>query len=150
MRATGLDHVSVTVRDLTRSLAFYHELLGLPVLGTGEERGGAAATVTGLRDAHFRFADLDLGSSQTLELLQYLTPLGSPRIHSVNDPGSGHVGLRVDDLPALVDRLSRAGFVARSSPVALDGQPWWKGATCVYVNDPDGVVVELIQRPRPP
>ena len=150
MRAIGLDHVSVTVRDLARSLAFYHELLGLPMLGTGEERGGAAAKVTGLRGAHFRFADLDLGSGQILELLEYLAPLGTARGHSVNDPGSGHVGIRVDDLASLIERLNQAGFVALSSPVELEGPPWWEGAKCVYVSDPDGVVVELVQRPRAP
>jgi len=30
MRTLGLDHVSLTVADLDRSVAFYHDLLGIP------------------------------------------------------------------------------------------------------------------------
>ena len=35
MKVRGLDHVSVTVADLGRSLAFYRDLLGLRVRETG-------------------------------------------------------------------------------------------------------------------
>lgn len=59
--AIGLDHVSISVADLDRSLAFYRDLLGLPVLGRGEESGGDIETITGIanrggdvgRDSHF-------------------------------------------------------------------------------------------------
>ena len=78
MRVTGLDHVSVTVGDLERSLAFYHNLLRIPLIGTGEETSAAGATIVGFPGARVRYADLDLGSGQILELLQYLAPTGSP------------------------------------------------------------------------
>ena len=40
MKVRGLDHVSVTVADLDRSLAFYRDLLGLRVFtaGVGDPR----------------------------------------------------------------------------------------------------------------
>ena len=31
MKILGIDHVSVTTADIARSLAFYHDLLGIPV-----------------------------------------------------------------------------------------------------------------------
>ncbi len=144
----GLDHVSVTVGDLDRSLAFYHRLLGLPILGKGEEKSSAGASVTGLGGAHYRYADLDLGSGQILELLQYLSPVGSPLTQRVYDPGSGHLALRVDDLSAVLHRLAQAGIVARSEPIELQEPAWWRGAKCVYVADPDGVTIELVERPQ--
>jgi catechol 2,3-dioxygenase-like lactoylglutathione lyase family enzyme len=146
MRALGLDHVSVTVNDIDRSLVFYHELLGLPILGRGEEKGTDVARVTGLGGAHFRYADLDLGSGQILELLQYLYPRGTPLKQSVHDPGSGHLALRVDDIQEVLRRMNQAGVSARSEPVTLEEPLWWQGATCVYVTDPDGVTVELVER----
>ena len=36
MRILGIDHVSVTTADIARSLAFYHDLLGLVETGTGK------------------------------------------------------------------------------------------------------------------
>jgi catechol 2,3-dioxygenase-like lactoylglutathione lyase family enzyme len=148
MRTLGLDHVSLTVADLDRSLAFYHNLLGIPILGRGEETASGGASISGLKGAHFLFADLDLGTGQILELLQYLRPKGTRRSRRVYDPGSGHVGLRVDDLRKVLSRARRSGFEPRAAPVVLEDPVWWRGATCVYLVDPDGVTVELVQRPK--
>lgn len=147
MTVTAIDHVSVTVLDLDRSLAFYHGLLRLPILGRGEEKNSPATGVMGTERAHYLYADLDLGSGQILELLQYSSPQGTPVTQRVFDPGSGHIGLRVDDLAAVLRRLEPAGVRARSPPVELDEPAWWRGARCVYVTDPDGVTVELVERP---
>ena len=149
MRVLRLDHVSVTTADLDRSLAFYHDLLGIDVLGTGLEEAPSVAQVVGTEAARFRYADLDLGSSQILELLQYLTPTGTPHRPEVYDPGSGHLALTVDHLGAVLGRLRSAGVTPRSDPVELEAPSWWAGARVVYVNDPDGVTVELVERPAP-
>ena len=155
MKVLGLDHVSVTVADLERSLGFYRDLLGIPVFGTGVEESPSVAAVTGSATARFRYADLNLGSGQILEILQYLSPKGTPHRPSVYDPGSGHLAVRVDDLDATLVRLREAGIHPRSEPAALSEPEWWAGARVVYVTDPDGVAVELVERrpgggaPRP-
>ena len=146
MTVLGLDHVSVSVEDLDRSLAFYHGLLGIPLLGRGEESSEATESVTGLRNAHFLYADLSLGSRQILELLQYVSPRGARLRQHVNDPGSGHLALRVDDITSVLRGLRGAGVMPRSSPVEIQEPAWWQGAKCVYVTDPDGVTVELVER----
>lgn len=150
MRVLGVDHVSVTVADLERSLRFYHDLLGIPVLGTGVEESGSVTAVVGVDRARFRYADLDLGHGHILELLQYLSPKGTPHRSNVYDPGSGHIAFRVDDLDATVAKLKAAGVQARSEPVDLEEPKWWAGARVVYLIDPDGATVELVQRPAPP
>jgi len=146
VRTSGIDHISVTVSDLDRSLAFYRDLLGIPLLGRGEESGSAVASVTGLTDARFYFADLDLGSGQILELLQYVRPKGIRLKPRVFDSGSGHLALRVDNLDNTLRRLKREGILPRAAPVELRGPEWWRGARCVYVSDPDDVTVELVER----
>ncbi len=149
MKVLGLDHVSVTVADLERSVSFYHDLLGIPLFGMGVEESPSVAAVTGTATARFRYADLDLGSGQILELLQYLAPKGTPRRPSVYDPGSGHLAVQVDRLDETLERLRSAGVEPRSEPVELDEPAWWAGARVVYVTDPDGVAVELVERHRP-
>jgi catechol 2,3-dioxygenase-like lactoylglutathione lyase family enzyme len=150
MTGSRVDHVSLTVADIDRSLRFYHDLLGIPVLGRGSETGSPGTQVTGVDHASYLYADLDLGSGQLLELLQYLEPRGVRRAHRINDLGSGHFGLRVDDLETVLLRLGRAGFAPRSQPVLLEKPTWWRGAMCVYVTDPDGATVELVERPQGP
>ncbi len=150
MKVLGVDHVSVTVADLERSLAFYRDLLGIPVHGTGVEESASVTAVVGVDRARFRYADLDLGHGHILELLQYLTPKGTPRRSNVYDPGSSHIAFLVDDLGAMLRHLESAGVRARSDPVDLDEPAWWAGARVVYLTDPDGATVELVQRPASP
>ncbi len=147
MTTIGLDHVSLTVCDLDRSLAFYHGLLKIPILGRGEEEDGGAASVLGLKSVHFQYADLDLGSGQILELLHFV-PSKKPARGHTRVPKDGHFGLRVDDLKLTLSRLRRFGVSPRTDPVLLNGPRWWRGARCVYVTDPDGVTVELVERRR--
>ncbi len=147
MKVRGIDHVSVSVSDLDRSLRFYQGLLGLPLLGRGEEEGPTLSGPSGDVRSRFRFADLDLGTGQLLELLQWLEPHGVPGRVSVHDPGSGHVGLQVDSLDDALRILATAGFSPRFDPVRLEAPGWWAGARVVYVSDPDGATVELVEWP---
>ena len=142
----GLDHVSVTVSDLVRSLRFYQELLEIPVLGRGEDDGPPITGSAGLSRSRFRYADLDLGEGQILELLQYLQPQHPPLEPTPFAPGGGHIGLRVTDLDASLSRLRSAGVPPRFDPIRLDSPRWWAGARVVYVSDPDGTTVELVER----
>jgi diaminopimelate decarboxylase len=142
----GLDHVSVSCSDLDRSLGFYSELLGIPVMQRGEADGEEVGAITGV-DADVRFADLDLGDGRVLELLQYVTDDARPSQARFFDPGSGHLSLRVADAHAVHETLVAAGIEVRSEPIELDEPGYWNGAKVFYSSDPDGVTVELIERP---
>jgi catechol 2,3-dioxygenase-like lactoylglutathione lyase family enzyme len=145
--AIRLDHVSVTVADIERSLAFYHGLLQIPILGQGEDDGPPIAGTQGTVASRFRYADLGLGGGQILELLQYLRPKRRPVRPTAYAPGGGHIGFRVADLEATLRRLRRAGVPPWFRPIQLETPSWWAGARVVYVSDPDGTTVELVQRP---
>jgi catechol 2,3-dioxygenase-like lactoylglutathione lyase family enzyme len=143
----GLDHVSVTCADLDRSLAFYNGVLGIPVRDRGELAGPEIDAALGHDGVDAAFADLELGEGRTLELLQYRTPHGAPLHVEVHRPGAGHLALRVDDLDAFADRLTEAGFAPGTAVTLDEPRSFWHGARILYVQDPDGAVVELIQRP---
>ena len=123
MRVRGLDHVSVSVADLDRSLAFYRDLLGLRVRETGEEEGGQMATIVGFPGVRFRYADVELGDGRILELLQYLEPAGRPMTQRTCDPGSGHIAFLVADIDEAYAELVGAGVTVRSAPVTIEGHP---------------------------
>lgn len=143
-----LDHAGVTVGDLERSLGFYRDLVGLPVLDRGEDDGPEIAELTGVAGARLRWADLDGGGGRIVELLEYLHPRAAAAPAEPNAPGSAHVALSVADLDGVRDRLRAAGVRVRSAgPVTLEDAGAWTGVTCLYAVDPDGLTVELLERP---
>ena len=149
-RARALDHVSVTSGGLERSLAFYGDLLGLSVRARGEAQGTSEFEVTGIADASVRWADLELADGQVLELIEFIDPQGKPVRPRPNDPGATHISLRVADIHAVHERLRDAGVSVRGEPVEITTPGAWQGARCFYASDPDGVAVELIERPEAP
>ncbi|MGV1047576.1 MAG: VOC family protein [Solirubrobacterales bacterium] len=145
----GLDHVSVTCDDLDRSLAFYAALLGIPLIDRGESSDDELGAITGLADAVLRWADLDLGEGRVLELLEYRSPPAGRGASGFHNTGQGHFSLRVADADVAHAALERAGVEVRSSPVAIEAEGHWRGCRCFYASDPDGMTVELIERPPP-
>lgn len=124
------DHVTLTVADLEKSLAFYQGVLGFPVLGQlifNNERG-------------FVITYLQFGNS-VLELFSY--DKASTLAHTWNPDetvlGMKHIGLLVDDVWVVAERLKEKGVRIIYPPNhALGGVD-----TCFFA-DPDGNALELI------
>ena len=150
MTGIRLDHVSVTCADLDRSISFYRDALGLPFLGRGESDGEDMSQITGLPNVSLLWAEFDLGGAQLLELLQYVSPRGGAVHQRTNEAGSGHIGLAVEGIDAMYRRLVDAGATVRSEPVEISEAGDWHGVRSVYALDPDGVTIELVERPRRP
>lgn len=136
-------HVSITVSDLERSVAFYRDKLGFSLMGaTSEASDQATAHALGYENVHLRLAILTQGNC-TLELIQYLSPAGNPRAPRTCDVGSMHMALEVDDIHSLYRKLSAEGVEFLSPPnrnPADIAWAWW-----CYMRDPDGVPIELVQ-----
>jgi len=146
-RVVGVDHVSVTCADLDRSVRFYGEVLGLPLRGRGRADGPELSTLIGLDGVVLEWAELRLGDGQVLELLRYVAPEGTPIEQRSCDPGSGHISFEVDAIDAIHERMRSAGFHPRSAPVTIEEPGDWFGCRCLYVSDPDGFTIELLERP---
>lgn len=121
MRILQLNHVALHVADVSRSFAFYRDVLRLPTL----ER--PAFDFPG---AWFR-----LGADQELHLIGDRT---AP-VHS-HHRGT-HLALTVDDLDAWETQLDAQGAERLPRKTRPDG------AQQVFVIDPDGHWVELCQPP---
>ena len=146
MTEVRIDHVSVTTADLERSIEFYRDVLQLPLVDAGELEGDELQTLVGRPGARARWAELALGGGQVLELLEYESPDQRPLEPRPWRAGATHIGLAVEALDPVLDRVRRAG--ARVSDVVTLSEPGWEGVRCVYATDPDGVSIELVERPR--
>ena len=140
---TGIHHFALTVSDMERSLAFYTGLFGLEVASDREVERDYVEKITAVPGAHQRLVHLS-GYGQRLELLEYKAPRGEPRARPLQDAGSAHVCFITDDLDAEVARLQAAGVPFRSLPVVTTSGPN-KGGRGIYVEDPDGNAVEVVQ-----
>ena len=140
---TGIHHFALTVSDMDRSLAFYTGLFGLEVASDREVVRDYVEQITAVPGAHQRLVHLS-GYGQRLELLEYKAPRGEPRARALQDAGSAHVCFITDDLDAEVERLQAAGVAFRSLPVVTTSGPN-RGGRGIYVEDPDGNAVEVVQ-----
>jgi len=146
MRVIGLDHFGLACADLERTVAFFTEVLGIPVRERGELDAGAGAAV-GASDLRGRFADLDLGEGRTLELFEIERPRRERVANDPLSPGGTHVALRVTGIAELAERARAAGYSTRSpEPVELSEPGFWHGLRTIYIDGPDELRVELVER----
>lgn len=143
---SGIDHVGITVRELERSLAFYRDLLGLRVIEiSGDQDVGE---IVGIPGARVKIADLDAGDGRVLELIEYVAGRGDDVLQRPNAAGCPHMALGVHDISQVLRRLAKAGHHADGELTTITGAIAFEGATVVYLRDPDGAIIELVQRPR--
>lgn len=144
---TRVHHTGITVSDIERSIAFYRDVMEMELLSRQETDGGYVADIVGYPGAKTLKAYLRVPGDEhhVLELFQYLDPVGEPLDAQSKNPGAAHVCLVVDDLHEYVSMLEGKGydrFVSR--PIHVDAGPS-RGGWALYMLDPDGIRVELLQ-----
>lgn len=148
MSGTGLDHAGLTVSDMERSLAFWRDGLGLRETGRGTVRWPHLDRLTGIEETLIEWVGLELGDGTQLELQEYHHPLGEPCPPGAEaDPGRGHLGIRVEDLDAVLERLRSSGAALRSPEPVLLEEGSYAGWRAIYALDHDGNSVELMEPP---
>lgn len=145
-RTVAFGHVGLQVSDLDRSIAYYRDVIGLRLLERLLREDAYLKVVTGYPDVTLDIAVLAEPVSGTLlELLQYLGTSGTPIDPQTANPGTGHVCFQVDDVDTIHARARAAGHGAVNDPVTPTAGRW-AGGRSVYLMDPDGIRVELVQR----
>jgi catechol 2,3-dioxygenase-like lactoylglutathione lyase family enzyme len=74
-----------------------------------------------------------------------VTPEGDKSVRTRTcDAGNAHMGINVDDLAWEYQRLTDLGVEFRSAPIVVSDGPD-AGVKAVYLSDPDGNTVELVE-----
>lgn len=144
----GCDHFGITVTNMERSVRFYEDL-GFEVYDRWVRSEPYLQRVVG----YFPDVELDIvemaipGTTVRLELLEYRNVDGEPVDPANGNPGTAHFCLVVDDIDERCARMATrgAGFV---SPVQSSDAGPIAGGKVVYMIDPDGVRVELVELPE--
>lgn len=137
----GVHHIGLTVSDADRSSAFYQQYFNLREIGRWPLAGEKISRAVGLPGTDLTAVLLAAADERAVvELIEYREPDGRPYGLRNSDIGAAHVCFFVDDLNELVARLTADG-VKLNAPVQelVDGTPM------VYLEDPDGINVEVLQ-----
>jgi len=143
-----LTHIGICVSDWERALRFYRDLLGFQYLSELQVAGEPTDTLLQLRNVTLRAIYLERDGTR-IELLHYPTPghQGDGRPRAMNQLGLTHLSLRVDNLAATVDALKQAGVrILEKSRIDIPAFD----AAAVFITDPDGTLIELVQAPGDP
>jgi catechol 2,3-dioxygenase-like lactoylglutathione lyase family enzyme len=169
-------HLGRQIGSTELMIHFYHDLIGLGLLGPRErarpfgskETGPAllefvqlATGVPNPMEARNRAVILSIpgtsatkGSEMTIEAIEIKNIESRPYKPSISDPGASHLKLFVKDLDktlaVLKDELTPIITVG-GKPVTLENYPGIAGKIrAIFVRDPDGYPVELMELNPPP
>jgi catechol 2,3-dioxygenase-like lactoylglutathione lyase family enzyme len=144
---TGCEHIGIQVRDVDRSSRFYQEYLGLERVARFSMSEPYVQRIVGYHpDVTLEIALHAIpGSDVQLEILEYRGVEKRAFDPATANPGTAHFSLFVNDLDELYARLTAHGVEFVSEVQTSVGGPM-KGSRIVYMKDPDGIRVELVQR----
>jgi glyoxylase I family protein len=126
--ARGVHHLALICSDIERTIRFYTEVLGFPLVELFENRDLASST-------HFFF---DIGHGNLLAFFDFPEHPMPPTQESIG--GMHHVAISVppEQFAAIRGRLAQAG--ARNlGPEQVTNS--------LYVRDPDGALIEITSSP---
>jgi lactoylglutathione lyase len=145
MTVVGSHHTAFQVADLGRSIAFYRDLFGFEIVWERVNREPYVRRIVGYPDAELHQALLRFpGSDHCLELIDYRGVDRTPVDTSSANPGTAHICLLVEELRPFYDELVAKGVRSVSEPVLVTSGPN-EGRHAVYMIDPDGFRVELVE-----
>jgi lactoylglutathione lyase len=124
-------HTSIRTSNLERSIDFYSRLLGLKFLSRREIKS-TNAEIAFLQDAEGKGSKLEL--TYYRDQTRFSQPDYKERIFD-------HLGFEVSDLNKTIDVLRKENVVITDEPFELN-----EHTTIAFVEDPDGTLIELIQR----
>jgi lactoylglutathione lyase len=125
-------HTSIRTRDLNKSIAFYTNLLGLKILSRGEISQNNAEIVF-LQDPE--------GKGATLELTHYRNQKNFIQAN-YEDRLFDHLAFEVVNMEKMLDAMRKEGFPITDEPYKYGPN----GSLIAFVEDPDGILIELIER----
>jgi lactoylglutathione lyase len=141
----GVSHFGIQVADLDRSIAFYGGLLGLELIARWVRDQEYLQELVGYPGVELHVAVFRMPQSEDfLEILDYRN-VDRTVIEPANaNPGTAHMCFYVADLESLYERLVAAG-VEFVSPIKSPTVGPNAGGKAVYMIDPDGIRIELLQ-----
>ena len=142
-------HLCIRVSDIERSQTFYRDVLGMDVMIDVELTGQSLERILGgIPGATGRMVIGKIGG-QRVELMELRgVPLEqgphdlADGVRAFPNLGVGSFTFQVDDIDDAYEACRKYGIQVESEPIDMIG-----GFRLFFINDPDGVRIELAQYP---
>jgi len=125
-------HTSIRTGNLEESITFYTKHLGLQVV-TRREIPQNSAEIVFLQDPERKGAPLELTFYRKQK--NFFQPEYEDRLFD-------HLAFGVKDMEATIAGMRQEGVTITDEPFRLG----WGGSVIAFVEDPDGTLIELIER----
>ncbi len=99
-KITGVHHIDIRTPGFDRSVAFYHETLGLAVASTWSTKDGRAALI-------------EIAPGSYIEIFE------RPVAGYSGEPALFHFALRTDDVTGITERVRAAGYKVTVEPLSV-------------------------------
>ena len=143
MAITGLVHTSFTVSDLDASLAFWTGPLKFSLADRRPWDSAELGKVVGVPGLVMDIAILK-GHGYEVELIACPDDVSGSLDVQPQKPGASHMAFFCDDIVSTTEELVAAGASLQGEPAWLADDPD-QAAWSVYLRDPNGIILELIE-----
>jgi catechol 2,3-dioxygenase-like lactoylglutathione lyase family enzyme len=143
--------IGETVGDMTQSMKFWHDIMGVDVAGDAKfSKDKATIDLWGLPNgAEVRtMSGMIPGSNARIEFMEVKGAPKTPFDLRVPDPGASGMAIRVAKIQELLPRLKASGVRVLSHNGEL--VEWSPTVRNVFVKDPNGLNLELVGDAPPP
>lgn len=138
--------------DIERSVAFYRDALGLDIKHRQVSDNEYTHNMLGYNNARLNIAQMQMGernprSGHVVELIEFES-VGDARTTTsgIAPAGSVHVAFEINSIAAVTDAVLAKGghFVSEVQDITAGIN---KGGRVVWLRDPDGITIELVEPP---
>jgi len=137
----NIRHTGIVVKDLTKIIFFYTELLGLKIENEAEESGKYIDDILSLKNTKVKTVKMSVDDGSIIELLYFESHGQAHKFKNVYDMGYSHIAFTVNDLESEYERLRKKGVRFNSAPqISTD-----RKAKVVFCEDPEGNMIELVE-----
>jgi len=128
-------HTSIRTNNMDHSISFYKDFLGLEVMNR---------TQIPSKNAEIAFLKDPDGKGSTLEITYYRdqkTFKQADYEHRLFD----HIAFEVKDMEKIINALRKTKITITDEPFSLGS----KGPLIAFIEDPNGILIELVERKKP-
>lgn len=144
-KVENVHHIGITVSDMRQSFDWYTKMFGIEPGPVNHNEGPSLEAGVQVPNASLDYSMIEIGNVR-IEFLEYLKPRGNTFTLRNCDVGATHICLQVDDMDAAYETLVSRGATFNAPPEELT-EGSMAGSKWAYLRDPDGIQLELWQRP---
>ena len=134
-------HFGFTVSDLPRTIAFFRDCMGFQIEKEGRDAPEETEHFVGVPGADLKYCVIK-APDHTIEVMQYLGPPERRRLEGRPcDVGFSHLCYLVDDIDAFIAKAAAFDVYPVNPPLTFPTHR----VRGIYMRDPDGLTIEVIQ-----